>query len=345
MIRKPIPVFFLLGMLSLFLFFACQTKSPKKISEPEIPDLRGEYLGQTPPGMTAELFAPGYLSTEMNELNAVFFPGGKEVIFSVTTGPMRWALVMMREDNGRWTAPEVAPFSGPYGGVDPFVSHDGKTVFFCSNRPRSGSGNPEEDYDIWYVTRTGSGWSEPVNPGGPINTDTHEFYPALTQDGTLYFQSRREGGLGAADIYRSRLINGKYEKAEHLPAPVNSPGFEGDAFISPDESYIIVSTFRAEDNIGQSDLYISFQTGDNIWGPMQNMGAAVNSAGGENCQILSPCGKYLFFTSRRYKHGSDENPGDYAAIRKMINSPQNGFGDAYWIDAGIIEKFRPKEEI
>jgi len=338
-IKKYSNIVFLI-LIGIFVLWECQPKT----SELETPVLSGEYLGQMPPGSTAELFAPGFLSTEMPELNAVFFPGGKEVIFSVTTAPMQWALVLMKEENGRWIKPEVAPFSGPYGGVDPFVSHDGETVYFCSNRPRSGSGEPEADYDIWYVTRTGSGWSEAVNMGEPINTETHEFYPTITRAGTLYFQSRREGGLGGADIYRAKLIDGRYEGVEHLPEPVNSPGSEGDAFIAPDESYIIVSTYRAFDNIGQSDLYISFRTSDNIWSPLQNLGSAVNSAGGENCQILSPCGRYLFFTSRRYKNQPGTNPPDYATIRKLFNSPQNGFGDAYWIDAKYIERFRPKEE-
>ena len=61
------------------------------------PDLRGEYLGQQPPGMEGEIFAPGIMSTGLSELNSVFFPGGKEVIFSVTVGPMCWAFIFMKE--------------------------------------------------------------------------------------------------------------------------------------------------------------------------------------------------------------------------------------------------------
>lgn len=180
----------------------------------DFPVLSGEYLGQEPPGMEGKLFAPGIMSTGLPELNAVFFPGGREVIYSVTVKPMKWALVMMKEENGRWTKPEIAPFSGEYGGVDPFVSFDGNTIYYCSNRPKSGQGKPEDDYDIWYVTRTDTGWSEPVNMGPPINSETHEFYPSITREGTMYFQSRREGGIGASDIYRARLVDGKYVEAE-----------------------------------------------------------------------------------------------------------------------------------
>jgi len=128
-----------------------------------------------------------------------------------------------------------------------------------------------------------------------------------------------------------------------LPKPVNSPGFEGDAFIAPDESYIIVSTFRKEDNIGQSDLYISFRSEDGSWLPLKNMGKRINSEGGENCQILSPCGKYLFYTSRRYGNLSGVFPLTYEAIKKAWTEPQNGYGDIYWVDVRIIDELRPEE--
>ena len=183
----------------------------------DFPVIVGEYLGQEPPGMEGELFAPGIMSTGLSELNAVFFPGGKEVIYSVNVGYMKWALIMIREENGRWTKPEIASFSGEYGGVDPFVSFDGNVVYYCSNKPKSGQGEPEDNYDIWYVIRTDTGWSEPVNMGSPINSDTHEFYPSLTRDGTMYFQSRREGGIGFSDIYRAKLVDGEYVEAELLP--------------------------------------------------------------------------------------------------------------------------------
>ena len=325
-----------LGLLFVLVFFGCQGKT-------ETPILRGEYLGQEPPGMEGELFAPDLMSTGMPELNAVFFPGGKEVIYSVGVGEMKWAMVMIKEEDGIWTKPKIAPFSGEYGGVDPFISFDGNRVYFCSNRPRSIGGEAREDYDIWYVDRTETGWSEPKNMGTPVNTDTHEFYPSFTREGTMYVQSRREGGIGQSDIYRLELEDGRYVTAECLPEPVNSSGFEGDAFIAPDESYIILSTFRPEKNIGRSaDLYISFRADDGSWSELINMGERVNGIGGENCQILSPCGKYLFYTSRRYKDRKSAPFKTYDDILASWAEPQNGLGDIYWIDARIIEELRKK---
>lgn len=326
----------LLSLLFVLFFWGCQRKTGGPI-------LKGEYLGQGPPGMEGELFAPGIMSTGMPELNAVFFPGGKEVIYSVGVGEMKWAMLIIKEEDGAWSKPKIAPFSGKYGGVDPFVSFDGNRLYFCSNRPHNTGEEAREDYDIWYVDRTETGWSEPVNMGAPVNTDAQEFYPSFTQEGTMYVQSRREGGIGESDIYRLALEDGQYVTAECLPEPVNSPGFEGDAFIAPDESYIIVSTFRPEKNIGRSaDLYISFRTEDSSWSELINMGERVNGTGGENCQILSPCGKYLFYTSRRYKDRKTTPFMTYDDIWTAWTEPQNGLGDIYWIDARIIEELRQK---
>jgi hypothetical protein len=283
------------------------------------------------------------ISTGLDELNAVFFPGGKEVIYSVHIGEMRWALLIMKEVNGKWTKPEVASFSGKFGGVDPFVSYDGQRVFFCSNRPREKGGRKKEDYDIWHVDRTESGWSEPVCMGHPINTDDHEFYPTFTESDTMYFQSSRPGGIGASDIYRSKTENGQFIKAELLPEPINSSGFEGDAFIAPDESSIILSTYREGKNIGRAaDLYISFQQMDGSWSDLLNMGEKVSSPGNENCQILSPCGKYLFYTSRRYRDIKGGPEMTYNDIWRYWTEPQNGYGDVYWVDAKIIDDLKNK---
>jgi hypothetical protein len=332
-IKKPLPEAI---CVLLFLLVGCT-------AETDYPAFRGEYLGLDPPGMDGELFAPGVMSTGMDELNSAFFPGAKEAIFSVHTGDMKWALLTMKEIDGQWTKPEVASFSGKFGGVDPVVSFDGNRVFFCSNRPLEKGRDAKEDYDIWYVDRTESGWSDPVRLGEPINTDAHEFYPSLAENGTMYFQSSRPGGIGASDIYKAEWKNGRYIKAEILPEPINSPGFEGDAFIAPDESYIIVSTYREGKNIGRAaDLYISFLQDDGVWSDLLNMGERVNSKGGENCQILSPCRKYLFYTSRRYKNGKVDPPLTYVDILNMWTAPQNGYGDVYWVDAKIIDELKNK---
>jgi len=270
--------------------------------------LTGEYLGQNKPGLTAEMFAPNIVSTEKAELNSVFTPDGTEFYYSIQVGFLQWKIMVMKRVNNRWQPPVTAPFSGQYSDVDIFISPDGKKLFFSSNRPLEGTGTPGKNFDIWVLDRVKDGWSKPRNLGSPVNSEGRDFYATVTKDGTLYFQSNRPESKGEQDIFFSRPVNGKYEKVENAGPVINSERFEGDALISPDENFIIVTRERPE-GFGLSDLYISFRDKMGQWTPLKNMGKAVNTNLNEQCPILSPDGKYLFFTRSN---------------------------DIFWVDASII---------
>lgn len=81
----------------------------------------------------------------------------------------------------------------------PNVRTDGLEMVFDSVR-EGGLGGP----DIWVSSRpnVASAWSQPVNPGAPINSAQGESRPSLSRDGErLYFGSTRPGGEGGSDIY------------------------------------------------------------------------------------------------------------------------------------------------
>jgi ankyrin repeat protein len=278
------------------------------------PVLQGDYLGQAKPGQVPVIFAPGFVSTEIPQLNAVFTPDGKEFYFSVRKTNAPFAIMVTKLVNNRWTKPEIAPFSGTYSDVDQSIAADGKTFFFCSNRPVN-KGGKTKDHDFWVMERTGAGWGEPFHLGFEVNTDKEDFYPTVTRDGTLYFSSQREG-QGTNNVYRSRLVNGKYTKAEKLSDAVNTRHREFDPFIAADESFIIFASGRPG-GYGASDLYVSFRQKDGTWKKAKNMGSTINSERSDYTPMLSPDGKYLFFTSGR-----------------------GGVDDIYWVDAGIIEKLK-----
>ena len=71
-----------------------------------------------------------------------------------------WIVVSTLE-NGAWTTPEIASFSGRFNDIDPAISPDGRRLFFASNRPTDGGTAPKKDFDLWVVEKTASGWSEP----------------------------------------------------------------------------------------------------------------------------------------------------------------------------------------
>jgi hypothetical protein len=324
----------LLSIIFTFISHAQQNK---------FPDLKGPYLGQKPPGMMAEIFAPGIVSTEHSEFCSVFSPDGSEFYWSLSGAPYP-AIVVMRQNNRRWTKPEIVAFSGKYLDYDMAFTPGGKRLFFCSRRPLDGNGPPIDHTDFWFVERRGAGWSEPKHLEGLVNSKAQEYYPIFAQNGTLYFSSTRPGGHGGGDIYHARFENGAYMEPENLGAPINTENGEGDLFIAADESYIIVTCYGRSDSIGSGDLYISFRREDGSWSSMKNMGASVNSAANEHCPILSPDGKYLFFSSGRSRHSNYSTKAItlYEKV-EMMNSWGNGRNeDIYWIDARIIGILKSK---
>ncbi|MDX1387727.1 MAG: hypothetical protein R3344_00950 [Acidobacteriota bacterium] len=298
----------------------------------------GPYLGEDLPGAEARLFAPGFVSTGLSERDVTMTPDGSELYFSAQVGERGnfTAIVFTRQVDGVWTRPEVAPFSGQYLDIEPHVSPDGSKLFFASNR----GGN----MDIWVVDRVGDGWGAPRNIGPPVNTEGDEFFPSVTRDGTIYYTGPDENG--AEVIYRARPAgDGEgYAKPEQLPEQVNSGQLRFNAFVSPDESFLIVPMYGREDSLGGVDYYVVFRSDDDIWTEPISLGAAVNSAtGNEWSASLSPDGKVLFFMASRSEIEDHRAPAPmgYAAMRELHDSPMNGNSDIWWIDAGVIDALRP----
>ena len=115
--------------------------------------------------------------------------------------------------------------------------------------------------------------------------------------GPCIFGSDRAGGKGRTDIYRSRLVDGKYTEPENLGDAINTQFEEFEPYISPDQKYLIFMTQRP-DGLGGSDLYISYQH-NGAWTKATNLGDKINSSGSEYSPIVSPDGKYFFWSSTR----------------------------------------------
>ncbi|MEP7002825.1 MAG: hypothetical protein ABI969_20200, partial [bacterium] len=168
---------------------------------------------------TPELYAPNTISTADNELNSAFMPDGRTVYFTRKAGAdgkLGVILVSRLQRDGQWGTPEVASFSGHYPDYDPFVSPDGSRLFFISTRPIAEHG-PSRDFNIWFVDRSGTGWTAARNLGSPVNGDGDELYPSIALDGTLYFSGcGRKDSRGRCDLYRSRYRDGHYLDPETL---------------------------------------------------------------------------------------------------------------------------------
>ena len=307
----------------------------------DFPVLKGPYLGQTPPGMKAEIFAPGIISTGFNEHGISFTPDGKELYFRIL-GPPHGAIYCMKEINGKWIKPKIAPFLGKYDAKSS-LAPDGNKIVFSTGQPKSKNGKQMDHWEIWVVERGDDGWSEPVNIG--LKSDYDVACPSIANSGNIYYYSESiSDGFGYGDIYMSKYKDGKYSEPINLGNPINTEFWENDPHISPDESYIIFQSDRGG-NHAFGDLFISFKDNRGLWIEPINMGDNVNSpSSGEGCPWVTPDGKYLFYSGMRYdyKHDSEE-PLAYETKMLILNSPGNGSEDIFWVDAKIIEELKPKD--
>jgi Tol biopolymer transport system component len=292
------------------------------------------YHANTPLSEPA-IFGEGLISTGDYESHPAFSPDGVTLYFLKSTPSFNfWTIVVSDFSNGKWQAPEIAPFSGQYSDADPFITSDGSRFYFISNRPVPGKS--ETDLDIWMMEQTESGWGEPLHLDAPVNSHRNEWFPSVTDDGTIYFGSEREGGKGWVDIYCCRLVNGKYAEAENLGEAINTAFGEFEPYVVADESYLIFSAIGRPDSKGDFDLYISYRR-NGVWTKAANLGDKVNTRATEFSPKVSPDGKYLFFTSTRsFVDVPLTSRLDYKELSRRLRNPRNGLGDIYQIDMSAL---------
>ena len=289
------------------------------------------------------VFAPGQISTGDFESHPAFTPDGRTLYFLKDNPAFTfWTIVVSNFRSGRWTTPEVAEFSGRFSDADPFITADGRKLFFISSRPPAGrsSADGPKDLDIWVVERAREGdkWGEPRRLPGPVNSAGNEWHPALAGDGTIYFGSDRAGGRGQTDIYRCRLVGGKYAEAENLGDAVNTRFNEFEPLVAPDESFLIFMAARPG-GVGQSDLWVSYNRAGR-WTEAKNLGEPINTPASEYSPKISPDGRYFFYTSSSTRGAWDAPPArrlDYRELTARLRAPQNGLGDIYQVDLSALK--------
>ena len=278
------------------------------------------------------IYQEGTISTGLSERDMAISPDGSEMYYTMQSGSGVFSAILFKKKkaDGSWSGAEVAPFSGMFSDLEPAFSHDGKSLFFCSNRPLTG--DQKKDYDIWVMDRAGSGWSAPRNLGPVINTEANEYYPSVTRTGNLYFTAEyKDKGVGREDIYVSKWVNGAYETATPLDTAVNSKAYEFNAFVSPDEQFIIFTSYGRKDDSGGGDLYISQKNAAGQWTKARNL-VQLNSPRLDYCPYVSPDQKVLYFTSNRHAlQPSYKKSVTLDELKKTYQGTMNGTDNIYWV--------------
>lgn len=294
--KKPsVPIFLLL--------FAFHTMYAQ---QNDVVKITGPYLGQKPPGVTPQKFAPGIVSTDAHEFSSCFSPDGDEFYFTRRHPELNQTLVMVSYHvDGVWSQPVIAPFNQNGFSFEPFVTPDNKRLYFQTGKVVDGA---MQMFTLYIDRSESGGWGEVKDPGEVFNP-SKTMHISVSLDGTIY-TTDISTGMGTEALGIMKQINGKYTPLEKLSDPFNKENQSMHPWIAPDQG-TIVYTVREPGQQPDRVLYCSFKGVDGTW--CEPRAVQLDISAGQ--PFITADGKYLFFSSG-----------------------ERGEGDIYWISTKIIEK-------
>ncbi len=259
------------------------------------------YLNEPKPGNIPVIFGKGIVSVEGENTHAcTFSPDGNMLIFSRYPEKKSYMMIFNYD---QWAKPTEAFFEGK----ETSFSADGGKVFYYKNGG-----------DIYFNEKTASGWGNSISVGNVINTSETEYYPSVTDDGTLFFS--RNGKWTEGRIMYSTFSKGKYDTPVDIGLPVNTGGALH-AYVAPDKSYMLFNSPRTGSHT-KLDIWISFHKADRSWTDPQNLGETINSgADAILCPTVTPDGKYMFFTKLTFGTNT---------------------GNVYWVSTSFIDALKTR---
>ncbi|HEX2967684.1 MAG TPA: OmpA family protein [Bacteroidales bacterium] len=207
---------------------------------------------------------PGQVNSNLNNGPATFSRNGDTMYFSrnlviegsnkkITGKGNKLGLFTSVLKNGEWTDVKEMRFNdNSWNITTPYLSPDGKRLFFASDKPGGYGGS-----DLYYSDWKNGFWDNPVNLGKPVNTPGNEAYPFVNIDGSIFFSSDSLPGKGGKDIFYSQFADTSWIEPVNLNAPINSK-WNDFGFITDG---VVRKGYFSSDRNGNLDIF-SFRT---IW--------------------------------------------------------------------------------
>jgi hypothetical protein len=147
------------------------------------------------------------------------------------------------------------------------LSADGKTMYLTSLKAGGIGG-----FDILISELKGTIWSEPINPGKPINSSLHDGCPSVSIDGnTLYFMRCEKMDNNKAEnckiMVAKKRSTGQWEEPVELPATINTGNSQVPRIMGDGEA-LIFSSNKFAGNKGGMDLYMARLKGSQWTAPV-----------------------------------------------------------------------------
>ena len=248
-------------------------------------------------------------SSPLNDYNLSADAAGETMVFARSGADFRNARIFVagaRKDGTGWAEAQPIAFSDPrWSDSDPWLTPDGKTLYFISTRPAPGREQGRADYDVWRAQRTAQGWSAPEHPGESVNGRGQEMGPEL-HGGILYFASGRRSGRGGLDIYAAPATAEGFGPAALVEGPFNSAASESDFTLSADGQAAMF--WRSGEN-GTAAIHIARRTGAG-WSEPAPLDAAINHGPFNFTPSFAGDGRSLTYASTRARDGQEAGLAD-----------------------------------
>jgi hypothetical protein len=291
-------------LLTLVLLTA--TVPPLAVSEEEVfPELTGPYLGQELPGTVPKVFAPRIVSLDKyREYTYVALPGAMGFVFDLfDDGRLKNGAVYVTEvKDGKWSEPHLYDVFAGIENVYLPRVSPDGSTWFFTSTSLPRPEGAEGQMLLYYIKKSSKGWSRPVY----LDQATHA---SATSGGRVYYIV--EDVRGNRPAYRDPEKSG-YGDLKYVEPAASFGGDLAHLVVAPDESYMLFDS-EQRTRFGECRLHISFRKPDGTWTAPMSLGGLIEAKA--TMPWITPDGKYIFFRA---------------------------YDDVYWVDAGIIDKIRPK---
>lgn len=164
------------------------------------------------------------IKSRFNTGPVAFYNKSTQMIFvassdkSEENGKSTLGLYFASIEGDQWKVVSSFPYNNTsYSINDVTISEDGKSIFFSSDM-KGGFGSNDIYSSQWKDNR----WSKPLNLGETINTSQDEVFPYLHSDGSLYFSSNGQPGMGQLDIFKVEVKADGFGEPQNMGYPLNS---------------------------------------------------------------------------------------------------------------------------
>ncbi|HEX8469167.1 MAG TPA: hypothetical protein VF620_15335 [Allosphingosinicella sp.] len=252
------------------------------------------------------------VSSPLNDYNLSYDGAERIRVFARSEADFANAMIhVSTREGGRWSPPEPIAFSDPrYSDSDPWLTPDGRILYFASNRPTADRPG-RKDLDLWRSRRSRDGrWSAPEHLGQAVNGPGPELGPEV-HAGILYFSSARKGGRGGLDIYAARARDGAFPDAPMLlSGPFNTAASESDFTLSPDGRRAIFWRMIGDRGV----LHVADRTGPD-WSAPVPLPENVNIGPFNFTPSFARDGRTLRFASTRPRPGQAPGMADIYVVK------------------------------